>query len=50
LFSNTPTFVQTTLAAEEHLAGQFLLKEQELNMENSPMHRTGTPKQTVFKR
>jgi hypothetical protein len=44
-------FLQTTLAAEDHLAGgNFLLKKQPLNMENSLMHRTGTPRQTVSRR
>jgi hypothetical protein len=43
------TSLQTTLAAEAHLAeGQFLL-EQTLNIEKSLMYRTGTRRPTVSK-
>jgi hypothetical protein len=42
--------LQTTLAAEAHLAeGQFLLKEQTLNIEKSLIYRTGTRRPTVSK-
>jgi hypothetical protein len=43
------TSLQTTLAAEAHLAGQFLLEEQTLNIEKSLKYRTGTRKPTVPK-
>jgi hypothetical protein len=43
------TSLQTTLAAEAHLAeGQFLLEEQTLNIEKSLIYRTGTPKTNSF--
>jgi hypothetical protein len=39
---NMSTSLQTTLAAEAHLAeGQFLLEEQTLNIEKSLIYRTG---------
>jgi hypothetical protein len=41
--------LQTTLAAEAHLAGQFLLEEQTLNIEKSLIYRTGTRRPTVSK-
>jgi hypothetical protein len=43
LVSNTPTSLQTTLAAEAHLAeGQVLGEKQLLNTEESPMCRART--------
>jgi hypothetical protein len=42
------TFLQTTLAAEEHLAeGQFILEEQTLSIEKSLIYRRGTRRPTV---
>jgi hypothetical protein len=42
--------LQTTLAADAHLAkGQFLLEEQTLNKEKSPMYRAGTRRPTLSK-
>jgi hypothetical protein len=41
--------LQTTSAAEAHLAGQFLLVEQTLNIEKSLIYRTGTRRPTVSK-
>jgi hypothetical protein len=47
--SNTSTFLQTTLAAEAHLAeGQFLLEEQTSNKAKSLMYRAGTRRQAIF--
>jgi hypothetical protein len=49
---NMSTSLQTTLAAEAHLAeGQFLLEEQTLNIEKSliRVYRTGTRRPTVSK-
>jgi hypothetical protein len=44
------TSLQTTLAAEAHLAErQFLLDEQTLNREKSLIYRTGTRRPTVPK-
>jgi hypothetical protein len=46
---NMSTSLQTTLAAEAHLAeGQFLLQEQTLNIEKSLIYRTGAPKTNSF--
>jgi hypothetical protein len=47
---NMSTSLQTTLAAEAHLAeGQFLLEEQTLNIEKPLIYRTGTRRPTVSK-
>jgi hypothetical protein len=47
----TSTSVQTTLAAEEHLAkGQFFLAEDTLNMGKSMICRTGTRRPTISKK
>jgi hypothetical protein len=46
---NMSTSLQTTLAAEAHLAGQFLLEEQTPNVEKSLIYRTGTRRPTVSK-
>jgi hypothetical protein len=44
------TSLQTTLAAEAHLAeGQFLLEEQTLNIEKSLIYRRGTRRPAVSK-
>jgi hypothetical protein len=43
--------LQTTLAAEVHLAEeQFLLKEQTLNIENSPTYKAGTRNMYSFQK
>jgi hypothetical protein len=48
--SNTSTSLQTTLAADAHLAeGQFLYEKQTLHKANSLMYRVGTQKPTIFK-
>jgi hypothetical protein len=47
---NTSTSLQTTLAADAHLAeGQFLLEEQTLNKAKSLIYRTGTRRPTISK-
>jgi hypothetical protein len=48
LAPNTSTSLQTTLAAEAHLAeGQFLLEEQTLNKAKSLMYRAGTRRPAI---
>jgi hypothetical protein len=50
LAPNTPTFLQTTLSAEAHLAeGQFLLEKQTLNKAKSLMYRAGTRRPAISK-
>jgi hypothetical protein len=50
LAQNISTFLQTTLAAEAHLAeGQFVLEEQKLNKAKSLMYREGTRKPAISK-
>jgi hypothetical protein len=50
LAPNTPVFLQTTVAAEAHLAeGQYLLEEQTLNKAKSLMYRAGTQRPTISK-
>jgi hypothetical protein len=47
---NTSTSLQTTLAADSHLAkGQFLLEEQTLNNAKSLIYRAGTRRPTISK-
>jgi hypothetical protein len=47
---NTSTSVQTTLAADAHLAeGQFLFEEQTLNDAKSLMYRAATRRPTISK-
>jgi hypothetical protein len=46
---NTSASLQTTLAADAHLAeGQFLLEEQTLNNTISMIYRAGTRRQTTI--
>jgi hypothetical protein len=45
----TSTSLQTTLAAEAHLAEGFLLAEDTLNMGKSLIRRTGTRRPTISK-
>jgi hypothetical protein len=48
LAPNTPVFLQTTVAAEAHLAeGQYLLEEQTLNKAKSLMYGAETRRPTV---
>jgi hypothetical protein len=50
LAPNTSTSLQTTLAADAHLAeGQFLQEEQTLNNAKSLIYRAGTRRPTIFK-
>jgi hypothetical protein len=50
LAPNTSTSLQTTLAADAHLAeGQFLHEEQTLNKAKSLMYRAGTRSPTISK-
>jgi hypothetical protein len=50
LVSNTSTFLQTTLAAEAHLAEEkFLLEEQTLKKAKSLMYREGNRRPAVSK-
>jgi hypothetical protein len=49
LAPNTSTSLQTTLAADAHLAeGQFLHKEQTLNNAKSLIYRAGTTTTTII--
>jgi hypothetical protein len=48
LDSNTSTSLQTTLAADSHLAeGQFLLEKQTLNNAKSLIYQAGTQRPTI---
>jgi hypothetical protein len=50
LASNTSTSLQTTLAADAHVAeGQFLHEEQTLNNAESLIYRAGTRRPTISK-
>jgi hypothetical protein len=50
LAPNTSTFLQTTLAADAHLAeGQFLLEEQTLNKAKSLIYEAGTRRTAISK-
>jgi hypothetical protein len=50
LAPNTSISLQTTLAAEAHLAeGQYLLEEQTLNKVKSLIYRAGTRRPTISK-
>jgi hypothetical protein len=50
LVPNTSTSLQTTLAADAHLAeGQFVHEEQTLNNAKSLIYQAGTRRQTIFK-
>jgi hypothetical protein len=50
LAPNTSTTLQTTLAADAHLAeGQFLFEEQTLNNAKSLIYRAGTRRPTISK-
>jgi hypothetical protein len=50
LVPNTSASLQTTLAADAHLAeGQFLDEEQTLNNAKSLIYRAGTRRQTISK-
>jgi hypothetical protein len=42
--------LQTTLAADAHLAGQFLIERLKLNIEKSLRYREGTVRPTASKR
>jgi hypothetical protein len=47
---NTSTSLQTTLAADAHLAeGQVLLEKQRLNNAKSLLYRAGTQRPTISK-
>jgi hypothetical protein len=51
LHPNTSKFLQTTLAADAHLAeGQFLQEKQTLNNAKSLIYQAGTRRSTIFKR